>query len=81
DAEVTALAKKLIEKNPVALMLTKKVFWRDKYMQYTEAVDWELANFAGLSEMTGGEWVKEGIKQFLEGQYKPGMGAYRRPGA
>ena len=81
DAEVTALAKKLIEKNPVALMLTKKVFWRDKFMQYTEAVDWELANFAVLSEMTGGEWVKEGIKQFLEGQYKPGMGAYRRPDA
>jgi len=81
DSEVTALARKLIEKSPVALMLTKKVFWRDKFMQYTEAVDWELANFAVLSEMTGGEWVKEGIKQFLEGQYKPGMAAYRRPEA
>lgn len=80
DAEVAALAKKLKEKNPVALMLAKKVFWREKFMHYDEAVDWELANLAVLSQMTAGEWVNEGIKQFLEGQYKPGMGAYRRPG-
>lgn len=79
DDEVAALARKLIEKNAVALMLAKKVFWREKFMQYDEAVDWELANMAVLSQMTAGEWVSEGIRQFLEGQYKPGMGAYRRP--
>jgi trans-feruloyl-CoA hydratase/vanillin synthase len=81
DAEVAALAQKLKEKNPVALMLTKKVFWREKLMEYTEAVDWELANFAVLNEMTAGEWVTEGIQQFLKGQYRPGMEAYRRPGS
>lgn len=80
DAEVAALARKLKEKNPVALMLAKKVFWRDKFMGYQEAVDWELANLAVLSQMTAGEWVNEGIRQFLEGEYKPGTGSYRRPG-
>ena len=80
DAEVAALARKLKEKNPVALMLAKKVFWRDKFMGYQEAVDWELANLALLSQMTAGEWVNEGIRQFLEGEYKPGTGSYRRPG-
>ena len=79
DAEVAALAQKLKEKNPVALMLAKKVFWRDKYMTYDEAVDWELASMAVLDQMTGGEWVSEGIQQFLRGQYRPGMEAYRRP--
>lgn len=80
DAEVGALAEKLKAKNPVALMLTKKVFWRDKFMTYEEAVDWELANFAVLNQMTAGEYAKEGIRQFLEGKYKPGMEAYKRPG-
>ena len=81
DAEVTALAEKLKEKNPIALMLAKKVFWREKHMEYDEAVDWEMANFAVLNQMTAGEWVTEGIQQFLKGQYKPGMEAYRRPGS
>ena len=81
DAEVAGLCKKLIEKNPVALMLAKKVFWRDKFMHYDEAVDWELANIDVLSQMTAGEWVKEGIQQFLEGKYKPGESSYRRPGS
>jgi len=81
DAEVAALCQKLRDKSPVALMLAKKVFWRDKFMHYAEAVDWELANSAVLSQLTSGEWVKEGVRQFLEGQYKPGMEPYRRPGA
>ena len=50
-------------------------------MEYDEAVDWEMANFAVLNQMTAGEWVTEGIQQFLRGQYKPGMEAYRRPGS
>ena len=62
-------------------MLAKKVFWREKHMEYDEAVDWEMANFAVLNQMTAGEWVTEGIQQFLRGQYKPGMEAYRRPGS
>jgi trans-feruloyl-CoA hydratase/vanillin synthase len=78
DAEVAALAEKLKDKNPVALMLTKKVFWREKFMEYNEAVDWELANFAVLDQMTAGEWVSEGIQQFLQGRYRPGLEAYRR---
>jgi len=81
DAEVATLAQKLKEKNPVALMLTKKVFWREKFMGYEEAVDWEMANFAVLNQMTAGEWVTEGIQQFLQGKYRPGMEAYRRPGS
>jgi hypothetical protein len=48
-------------------------------MQYTEAVDWELANLAVLDQLTSGEWVSEGIQQFLKGQYRPGLEAYRRP--
>lgn len=77
--ESQALARKLAEKNPVALMLTKEVFWRDKYMNYQEAVDWELANFSVLSYLQGGEWVQQGIPQFIEGKFKPGMGSsYQR---
>jgi trans-feruloyl-CoA hydratase/vanillin synthase len=73
--ECRALARKLTEKNPVALMLTKEVFWRDKYMNYQEAVDWELANFSVLTYLQGGEWVQQGIPQFIQGKYKPGKGS------
>ena len=74
--EVTALADKLKKIDPVALMLAKEVFWRSKFMDYPESVDWELAKHSELSLFGRGRWVEKGIKRFLSGQYKPGLQSY-----
>jgi trans-feruloyl-CoA hydratase/vanillin synthase len=74
--EVYSIAKKLNKKNPVALMIAKEVFWRDKQMSYSESVDWELAKQAELSYLQKGEWVREGINRFVTGGYKPAFESY-----
>ena len=74
--EVYAIAKKLKEKNPVALMIAKEVFWRDKQMSYSDAVEYELAKQAELSYLQKGEWVREGIDRFVKGSYKPAFESY-----
>lgn len=74
--EVYSIAKKLTEKNPVALMIAKEVFWRDKQMSYSESVEWELAKQAELSYLQNGEWVREGIDRFVNGSYKPAFESY-----
>lgn len=74
--DVHALAGELAEKNPVAMMIAKEVFWRDKQMSYSAAVEWELAKQAELSYLQKGEWVRQGIQKFVDGDYKPAYGSY-----
>jgi len=74
--DVYAIANKLTKKNPVALMIAKEVFWRDKQMSYSESVEWELAKQAELSYLQNGEWVREGINRFVSGSYKPAFESY-----
>lgn len=57
-------------------MIAKEVFWRDKQMSYSESVEWELAKQAELSYLQNGEWVREGIDQFVNGRYKPALESY-----
>jgi trans-feruloyl-CoA hydratase/vanillin synthase len=77
EGRVTALAKVLLGKNPVALKATKDAIRRVKEMTYENAEDFlvraqEAANF---HDSTQGR--KEGIRQFIdEKSYKPGLGAY-----
>ena len=74
--EVYFIAEKLNKKNPVALMIAKEVFWRDKEMSYPESVEWELAKQAELSYLQKDEWVREGIERFVSGAYKPAFESY-----
>ncbi|MBI4331312.1 MAG: p-hydroxycinnamoyl CoA hydratase/lyase [Chloroflexi bacterium] len=74
--ETRALAAKFKTKNPIAVMMTKEVFWSAKYMTYNQAVAWEFAKGEELSRLQDGEWVREGIGKFLKGEYKPGLGSY-----
>lgn len=73
---VTAVAKVLLAKNPVALKATKDSVRRVREMSFDNAMDYliraqEAANFY---DNTG---RKEGIRQFIdEKTYKPGLGAY-----
>jgi trans-feruloyl-CoA hydratase/vanillin synthase len=75
---VTAVARALLQKNPVALKAAKDAVRRVGEMTYDNAEDYliraqEAANFYD------GEGRKEGIRQFIdEKTYKPGLGAYDR---
>jgi trans-feruloyl-CoA hydratase/vanillin synthase len=75
---VTAVARVLLQKNPVALKAAKDAVRRVGEMTYDNAEDYliraqEAANFYD------NEGRKEGIRQFIdEKTYKPGLGAYDR---
>lgn len=77
-ARVSAVAKMLLNKNPVALKATKDAIRRVAEMTYDNAEDYlvraqEAANFHDNNGR------KEGIRQFIdEKSYKPGLGAYDR---
>jgi trans-feruloyl-CoA hydratase/vanillin synthase len=82
EERVTAVAKSLLKKNPVALKAAKDAIRRVGEMTYDNAEDYliraqEAANFFD------NEGRKEGIHQFIdEKSYKPGLAAYdksRRP--
>jgi trans-feruloyl-CoA hydratase/vanillin synthase len=77
EARVEAVARKLLEKNPVALKAAKDAVRRVGEMTYDNAEDFliraqEAANFFD------NEGRKEGIRQFIdEKSYKPGLGTYQ----
>jgi trans-feruloyl-CoA hydratase/vanillin synthase len=77
QARVEAVARKLLEKNPVALKAAKDAVRRVGEMTYDNAEDFliraqEAANFFD------NDGRKEGIRQFIdEKSYKPGLGSYQ----
>ena len=74
-ARVTALAKVLLEKNPVALKATKDAIRRVREMTYDNAEDY-LVRAQEAANSYDNDGRKEGIRQFIdEKSYKPGLGA------
>jgi len=78
EARVTALARVLLEKNPVALKATKDAIRRVKEMTYDNAEDF-LVRAQEAANSFDNDGRKEGIKQFIDDKtYKPGLGVYDR---
>jgi trans-feruloyl-CoA hydratase/vanillin synthase len=69
--ECIALANELKKKDPVALMIAKEAFWRDKELNYPAAVEFEAGKVRELHFLQKGQWVSDGIRKFLEKRYKP----------
>ena len=69
--ECVALANELKKKDPVALMIAKEAFWRDKELTYPVAVEFEAGKVRELNFLQKGQWVSDGIRKFLDKQYKP----------
>lgn len=73
---VTAVAKVLLQKNPVALKATKDAIRRVREMTYDNAEDY-LIRAQEAANSFDNDGRKEGIRQFIdEKTYKPGLGAY-----
>ena len=73
---VEEVARKLLEKNPVALKATKDAVRRVGEMTYDNAEDY-LIRAQEAANSFDNEGRLEGMKQFLDDKtYKPGLGAY-----
>ena len=75
-ARVEVVARKLLEKNPVALKATKDAVRRVGEMTYDNAEDYLIRAQEAVNSFDN-EGRKEGIRQFIDDKsYKPGLGAY-----
>src|SRR6185437_1186529 len=78
EERVTAVARALLQKNPVALKAAKDAIRRVGEMTYDNAEDY-LVRAQEAANFFDNEGRKEGIHQFVdEKAFKPGLGAYDR---
>ena len=78
-AETIALAKKLAEKNPVALRAAKHGFKRCRELTWDQSEDYLYAKLDQARMRDPEHGREEGLRQFLdEKRIKPGLQSYRR---
>jgi trans-feruloyl-CoA hydratase/vanillin synthase len=76
--EVRRIAEALRAKDPVGLRTAKDVFKTSLRMDYEEAYAFSAALASDMTLKQNGAWMKEdGIGAFLEGKYRPGIGALK----
>src|SRR4051812_30866866 len=77
----TALAKVLMEKNPIAMKAAKHAYRRVLDMSWDDAEDYLFAKIDQMRFLDPEKGRDRGMTQFLDDKtYKPGLGAYRREG-
>ena len=77
-SRVLDVAKKLLEKNPVALKATKDAVRRVGEMTFDNAEDY-LVRVQEAANSFDAEGRHEGIRQFIDDKsYKPGLGSYNK---
>lgn len=72
EKETLAVAKNLLEKDPVALKAIKEAWYYTFYS--TPDVAYEISGLLSQRVTARG---RQGIQQFAEKQYRPGLGAYK----
>lgn len=78
-AEVTELASKLLEKNPVVLRAAKHGFKRCRELTWEQSEDYLYAKVDQSSHRDPEKGRQQGLKQFLDDKaIKPGLQTYKR---
>jgi len=78
-AETSALAAKLLEKNPVVLRAAKNGFKRSRELTWEQAEDYLYAKLDQAQLRDPEQGREQGLKQFLDDKaIKPGLQAYKR---
>jgi len=78
-ARTTAIAKKLIEKNPHVLRACKTAYHYTRDMSWDAAAEYLASKNDQTAYRDPEKGADKGMKQFLdEKSYRPGLGAYRR---
>jgi trans-feruloyl-CoA hydratase/vanillin synthase len=77
--EVQKVVQKLCEKQPLALRACKEAY-RDSLLipDIEAALSYSGAKSDQLSFLQNSAWKDQGIKQFIEGSYRPGTGPYSK---
>ena len=74
-----ALARKLAEKNPMAVRYTKEAIRAVRFMNEPQAADYLSAKSDALKYNDKEHGREEGMRQFLDQKtYRPGLGNYKR---
>jgi trans-feruloyl-CoA hydratase/vanillin synthase len=71
--ETMAIARKIASKDPHALRATKEGYRYSLEMTWDAAMNYAMAKELELVQRQNDSWRKEGISDFLEGKYKPGL--------
>ena len=81
EEEVQKLVEKLCAKQSLALRACKEAY-RDSLLipDIEAALSYSGAKSDQLSFLQNSAWKEQGIKQFIEGSYRPGKGPYKKDG-
>lgn len=71
--DVMAIARKIASKDTHALRATKEGYRFSLEMSWEAAMNYSMAKELELVQRQNDAWRKEGIKDFLDGKYKPGL--------
>jgi trans-feruloyl-CoA hydratase/vanillin synthase len=71
--ESLAIARELAAKDVYALQMAKEVYRHSLGMEWDAAIDYAMAKEAEVSRLQGDAWRDEGIGDFLQGKYRPGL--------
>jgi len=78
-ARVDAIAKVLLDKNPITMKAAKDTFKRVRNMPWDASDDYIYAKLEQMLLLDKTNGREQGLKQFLDDKtYKPGLGAYKR---
>jgi trans-feruloyl-CoA hydratase/vanillin synthase len=76
---VRALAKVLLEKNPVVLRAAKQAYRHVRFMNWEQSADYLASKMDQVSVQDKSDGRSQGMKQFLDDKtFKPGLGAYKK---
>ena len=79
-ANVLNLAREIAGKDESALRATRDIYRNSMEMDWDTAMDYASALQAHHTSRQGNAFREEGIGDFLEKQYKPGLGSNDKPG-
>jgi trans-feruloyl-CoA hydratase/vanillin synthase len=71
-----AIARKIASKDVHALRATKEGYRYSLEMTWDAAMNLAMAKELELVQRQNDAWRKEGIQDFLQGKYKPGLEAH-----
>jgi trans-feruloyl-CoA hydratase/vanillin synthase len=80
EEETMAIAKEIAGKDPVALQMTKDAYRHSLEMPLDAALNFIVAKEAEMTMMQGDAWRREGIGDFVAGEYRPGIGGHEKIG-
>jgi trans-feruloyl-CoA hydratase/vanillin synthase len=76
DRETMQIASEIAGKDPVALKATKDGYRFSLEMPMDAALNYSSAKEAEMTLKQGDAWRKEGIADFTQGRYRPGLGGH-----